>query len=83
MVYLIDTIGIELVRDVNVIHISIHKMQIVTGCLIICQSNPPSNNNRKIKTIITPKSNGSVGNAKAANSENSTVNEKGVKNKMK
>jgi hypothetical protein len=60
-----------------------HIIVIVMGCLTILQSNPPSYNSRKIKTNITPKRSGSVGSVSAANSENSTVSEKGVKNKMK
>jgi hypothetical protein len=60
-----------------------HIMVIVMGCFMIFQSNPPSYNSRNIKTSITPKSSGSVGSVSAANSENSTVREKGVKNKMK
>jgi hypothetical protein len=71
------------VNDVKVIHESIHIIVIVIGCFIILQSNPPSYNSRKIKTNITPKSSGSVGSVSAANSENSTVRENGVKNKMK
>lgn len=78
-----DTKGIELVSEVNDIHKIMHMMVIVIGCLMIFQSNPPSYNSRKIKTNITPKRRGSVGSVSAANSENSTVSENGVKNKMK
>ena len=83
IVYLMDIKGIELVSEVKVIHKSMHIIVIVIGCLMIFQSKPPSYNRRNIKTSMTPKSRGSVGSVNAAYSENSTVSENGVKNKMK
>lgn len=83
MVNLIETKGMVLVKDVIDIQRSITIMAMVTGCLVMRRSNPPSNNNLKKKTNITPNNKGSVGKVSAAYSLNSTVNEKGVKNRMK